>query len=139
VLNITPDHLDRYNYELEKYADSKVSIAKNQKLSDRLLVLADQQTIAPALRRQSLDTNITTISPEDVRGTSVFIDGYEFNMGTGSLRGRHNGLNALFAIRIAMKKKFSWHWTASALRPTAWKLSPPATAAPGLMTAKPPM
>ncbi|SEQ26375.1 UDP-N-acetylmuramoyl-L-alanine--D-glutamate ligase [Neolewinella agarilytica] len=102
VLNITPDHLDRYNYELEKYADSKVSIAKNQKLSDRLLVLADQQTIAPALRRQSLDTNITTISPEDVRGTSVFIDGYEFNMGTGSLRGRHNGLNALFAIRIAM-------------------------------------
>lgn len=102
VLNITPDHLDRYNYELEKYADSKVSIAKSQKLSDRLLVLADQQTIAPALRRQNLDTNITTISPEDVRGTSVFIDGYEFNMGTGSLRGRHNGLNALFAIRIAM-------------------------------------
>ena len=32
VLNITPDHLDRYNYELARYADSKVSIAKNQQL-----------------------------------------------------------------------------------------------------------
>lgn len=102
VLNITPDHLDRYNYQLEAYADSKVSIAKNQRLADRLFVLADYETIAPALRRQKIDAKITTISDEDVRGGSVFIDGYEFTLGTGSLRGRHNGLNALFAIRIAL-------------------------------------
>ncbi|MEO0731934.1 MAG: cyanophycin synthetase, partial [Bacteroidota bacterium] len=30
-------------------------------------------------------------------------DGYEFTLGTGQLRGRHNGLNALFAIRIALQ------------------------------------
>lgn len=103
VLNITPDHLDRYNYELEKYADSKVSIAKNQRLNDQLLVLADPTVIAPALRRQKMDTNLTTISSEDVRGSSVFVDGFEFTLGTGRLRGRHNGLNALFAIRIALQ------------------------------------
>ena len=103
VLNITPDHLDRYGYSLEAYANSKVSIAKNQRLADRLLVLADQQTIAPALRRNKTDAKITTISDEDVRGGSVFVDGYEFTLGTGSLRGRHNGLNALFAIRIALQ------------------------------------
>jgi len=103
VLNITPDHLDRYNYSLEQYADSKVSIAKNQRLNDRLFVLADQQTIAPALGRQNIDTNIRTIKPEDTRGGSVFVDGYEFSLGTGQLRGRHNGLNALFAIRIALE------------------------------------
>ncbi len=103
VLNITPDHLDRYDYKLEAYADSKVSIAKNQRLTDRLFVLADQQTIAPALRRHEIDAKITTISDEDVRGGSVFIDGYEFTLGTGSLRGRHNGLNALFAIRIVLE------------------------------------
>lgn len=102
ILNITPDHLDRYNYELERYADSKASIAKNQRLNDRLFVLADQQTIAPALRRQNIDTQIDTISGDDVRGTSVFVDGYEFNLATGQLRGRHNALNALFAIRMAL-------------------------------------
>lgn len=103
VLNITPDHLDRYDYSLEKYADSKISIAKNQKLADQLLVLADPLTLAPALRRQKVDANITSISDEDVRGGSVFVDDYEFTLGTGSLRGRHNGLNALFAIRIALQ------------------------------------
>jgi UDP-N-acetylmuramoylalanine--D-glutamate ligase len=103
VLNITPDHLDRYDYSLEKYADSKISIAKNQKLADQLLVLADPVTLAPALRRQKVDANITTISDEDVRGGSVFVDGFEFTLGTGGLRGRHNGLNALFAIRIALR------------------------------------
>ncbi len=102
ILNITPDHLDRYNYELEKYADSKASIAKHQRLNDRLFVLADQQTIAPALRRQQLDTNIETIRPEDVQGSSVLVDGYAFELATGQLRGRHNALNALFAIRMAM-------------------------------------
>jgi UDP-N-acetylmuramoylalanine--D-glutamate ligase len=103
VLNITPDHLDRYGYELDRYADSKVSIAKNQKLSDQLLVLADPTVIAPALRRQKTDTNITTIRPEDVRDGSIFVDGYEFSLGTGRLRGRHNGLNALFAVHIALQ------------------------------------
>ena len=103
VLNITPDHLDRYDYKLEKYADAKVSISKNQRLADKLFVLADQQTIAPALRRNKTDAKITTISDEDIRDGSVFIDGYEFTLGTGSLRGRHNGMNALFAIRIALE------------------------------------
>lgn len=103
VLNITPDHLDRYNYELDRYADSKVSIAKNQKLNDQLLVLADPTVIAPALRRQKIDTNITTIQQEDTRDGSIFVDGFEFSLGSGRLRGRHNALNALFAVRIALQ------------------------------------
>ena len=102
VLNITPDHLDRYDYSLEAYADSKVSIAKNQRLSDRLFVLADHHNIGPALARNETEARITTIAPEDVRGTSVYVDNYEFTLGTGRLRGRHNGLNALFAIRMAL-------------------------------------
>lgn len=103
VLNITADHLDRYEYNQDLYANSKVSIAKSQRLNDRLLVLADQQVIAPALRRQKIDTQITTISPEDVRGAGIFVDGYEFSLGDGQLRGRHNALNALFAVRIALQ------------------------------------
>ena len=41
VLNITPDHLDRYDYSLEKYADSKLRIGLAQSSDDHLFVLAD--------------------------------------------------------------------------------------------------
>jgi len=102
VLNITPDHLDRYDYSLEKYADSKVSIARRQKYNDKLFVLGDATTLAPALRRQKSEVDTTTINQEDARGGSIFVDGYEFTLGSGRLRGRHNGLNALFAVRIAL-------------------------------------
>ncbi|MEM9258546.1 MAG: UDP-N-acetylmuramoyl-L-alanine--D-glutamate ligase [Bacteroidota bacterium] len=103
VLNITPDHLDRYDYSLEKYADSKLSIAKAQRRDDELMVLAEEATIAPALRRRNPLSRIRTIQPEDAQGGSVFVDGYEFMLSTGQLRGRHNGLNALFAVRIALE------------------------------------
>jgi UDP-N-acetylmuramoylalanine--D-glutamate ligase len=114
ILNVTPDHLDRYNYDLDQYANSKVSIAKNQRMNDQLLVLADTTVIAPALLRQGIATKPTKISPKDVRDGSVFVGdslfvegfefekGFEFTLGTGHLRGRHNGINALFAIRIAL-------------------------------------
>ncbi|NJC25284.1 UDP-N-acetylmuramoyl-L-alanine--D-glutamate ligase [Neolewinella antarctica] len=103
VLNITPDHLDRYDYSLEKYADSKLSIAQSQRIDDRLLVLADPTTLAPALRRQDPKSQISTIRPEDVSGKSVLVDGYSFELASGQLRGKHNDLNALFAIRIALE------------------------------------
>ena len=35
-------------------------------------------------------------------GTEVKVDGYGFELSSGQLRGKHNGLNALFAIRIAL-------------------------------------
>ena len=102
VLNITPDHLDRYAYSLEKYADSKMRIGLAQRPDDRLLVLADPLTIAPALRRQNVQSQIATVSADDAMGTEVKVDGYGFELSSGQLRGKHNGLNALFAIRIAL-------------------------------------
>ena len=102
VLNITPDHLDRYDYDLSRYADSKLRISLAQRSDDQLLVLRDPQTIAPALRRKNPESQLTTISPEDIHGTQVSVDGYTFELGSGKLRGKHNGLNALFAIRIAL-------------------------------------
>ncbi|MBO74101.1 MAG: UDP-N-acetylmuramoyl-L-alanine--D-glutamate ligase [Flavobacteriales bacterium] len=41
LLNITPDHLDRYNNDIEQYADSKWRIASNQNASDILVLNAD--------------------------------------------------------------------------------------------------
>ena len=43
LLNITPDHMDRYNHSMEKYAASKAQIFKNQKSDDVLIYNADDE------------------------------------------------------------------------------------------------
>ncbi|PPK86020.1 UDP-N-acetylmuramoylalanine--D-glutamate ligase [Neolewinella xylanilytica] len=102
ILNITPDHLDRYNYQLEKYADSKFRIGRRQRKEDHLLLLDDPQTIAPALRRNKVDATISLIDPETaIDGTRIAVDGHEYELKESPLRGRHNAMNALFAVRIA--------------------------------------
>ncbi len=45
LLNITPDHLDRYEYSLEKYAQAKLRIAENLFINDYLIYNADDENI----------------------------------------------------------------------------------------------
>lgn len=45
LLNITPDHLDRYEYSMEKYAAAKLRIAANQGLDDYFIYNADDENI----------------------------------------------------------------------------------------------
>ena len=102
ILNITPDHLDRYGYSLEAYADSKMRIARNQHPGDHLLVLRDAITLAPARRRNPVRAEVTEIDPETaIQGSMIRVEEQTFELGGGQLRGRHNAMNALFAVRIA--------------------------------------
>lgn len=103
ILNITPDHLDRYDYLLAKYADSKFRIARNQKPEDKLLLLHDPLTIAPAHRRNTVAATVSVIDPrEAIRGSDITVNGNTFHLADGQLHGRHNAMNALFAVRIAL-------------------------------------
>ena len=45
LMNITPDHLDRYDYSFEKYAQSKMRITQNQNSRDHFVYCADDETI----------------------------------------------------------------------------------------------
>lgn len=49
LLNITPDHLDRYDYKLENYAASKMRIIQNQKADDVFIYCADDEESLKAL------------------------------------------------------------------------------------------
>src|SRR5690606_30489220 len=49
LLNITPDHLDRYEHQLEKYAASKFRIVRNQQPGDRFIYCADDPVTMAAL------------------------------------------------------------------------------------------
>lgn len=51
LLNITPDHLDRYDYEMDRYADAKLRITRNQRSEDIFIYCMDDPEIIKGLTR----------------------------------------------------------------------------------------
>ena len=103
ILNITPDHLDRYGYILDNYADSKFRIARNQLPTDKLLLLEDTTTMAPAHRRNKVNAEVSWINPaQAIEGSDIQVAGHTLHLAETQLKGRHNAMNALFAARIAL-------------------------------------
>ncbi|MGC9352670.1 MAG: UDP-N-acetylmuramoyl-L-alanine--D-glutamate ligase, partial [Mariniphaga sp.] len=54
LLNITPDHLDRYNYNMQNYTDSKFRIIQNQTESDYFIYCADDEVIQTEIARKEI-------------------------------------------------------------------------------------
>lgn len=54
LLNITPDHLDRYNYEFQNYIDSKFRIIQNQTENDAFVYCIDDEVIANELTKRKI-------------------------------------------------------------------------------------
>ena len=54
LMNITPDHLDRYDYSFEKYAQSKMRITQNQNSRDYFVYCADDSTILEQLEQYDI-------------------------------------------------------------------------------------
>src|ERR1035437_5262472 len=52
LLNITPDHLDRYNYEMKNYVDSKFRIIQNQTENDEFIFCIDDEIIAQEIAKK---------------------------------------------------------------------------------------
>lgn len=93
LLNITPDHLDRYDYDFEKYASSKMRIFLNQNSEDLGLYNADDKEIADRLPSTGLKK-----MKEISRNT---FSCNEYDMKNPTLRGLHNAYNSSFAICVA--------------------------------------
>jgi UDP-N-acetylmuramoylalanine--D-glutamate ligase len=55
LLNITPDHLDRYNYEMQNYVDSKFRIIRNQTENDAFVYCIDDEVIAQELKKRKIN------------------------------------------------------------------------------------
>ncbi len=54
LLNITPDHLDRYDYKLENYADSKFRVAQNQTESDAFIYCIDDEVTMNMIKTKNI-------------------------------------------------------------------------------------
>jgi UDP-N-acetylmuramoylalanine--D-glutamate ligase len=108
LMNITPDHLDRYDYNLQNYIDSKFRIAQNQLKSDFFIYWADDPVIKAELIRRNLGMILLPFSDTTTKHMTAYIENDEliidFHHKTNlmtihelALRGRHNTYNSMAA------------------------------------------
>jgi UDP-N-acetylmuramoylalanine--D-glutamate ligase len=101
ILNITPDHLDRYEYQLQNYVKSKFRIARNLKRSDMLIINADDPITTQYLNETGWQTQATTlkISLKRDKLPQIKQPRYEtYTLHDTRLLGPHNAFNAKSAL-----------------------------------------
>ena len=107
LLNITPDHLDRYNFEMQNYVDAKMRIIQNQTADDAFIYWADDPIIRRELEKYDIKAIQYPFSELKENGSIGYIEAGQytlekptpFNMEQESLglTGRHNIYNSLAA------------------------------------------
>ncbi len=107
LTNITPDHLDRYNYEMQNYVDSKFRILQNQTGDNWFIYNQDDPIITAEIAKRNLPMKLVPFSIKE----EISFGGYatneqiiininkQFNMSIHelALKGKHNTQNALAA------------------------------------------
>ncbi len=112
LTNITPDHLDRYDYKFENYIASKFRIVENQTAEDYFIYDADDEVIEEWLQNHSIKSktlpfSLTKVIDEgaylDNNKIVITIDNNQIIMPTQNLalEGKHNIKNAMAASTVA--------------------------------------
>ncbi len=109
LLNITPDHLDRYDYKMQNYVNAKFRILQNMTPCDAFIYWQDDPVVSAQLARLRVDAQIYPLAEHREENTAAYIDA-EDNIiintpGTSmtmpradlALHGLHNVYNSLAA------------------------------------------
>ena len=113
LMNITPDHLDRYDYKLQNYIDSKFRILQNQRPEDRFIYCADDPLTIKNLPNHPLPMRVLPFSVKKEEGCAtvlhdgvicVSLDGKQVNVPAAEMKikGIHNIYNAMAASLAAL-------------------------------------
>ncbi len=108
ILNITPDHLDRYDYKMENYVAAKFRIIQNQTSDDAFIFWQDDPVIAAQLKHVKTEAHMFPFSSEDEEDCAAYVkdgelhfdaDGREWSIARNelSLKGLHNVYNSMAA------------------------------------------
>lgn len=94
LLNITPDHLDRYDFKFQNYIDAKFRITRNQTADDAFIYWAEDPIIDKEMKKLQLGATLypygfTQPNPLPVSEEEL------------ALKGRHNVLNSMAATIAA--------------------------------------
>ena len=109
LLNITPDHLDRYGYKMENYVNAKFRILQNMTPTDAFIFWKDDPVITEQLRHVATEARMLPFSETPEEGSSSYIDAENeliFNTPVQSMKmpradlalnGLHNVFNSMAA------------------------------------------
>ncbi len=107
LLNITPDHLDRYDNKMQNYTDSKMRIIQNQTEEDVFIYWADDPIVKEEIKKYNIKSRLCPFSILSKKGMSGYIsDGiytieqpelFSMPQQSLSLHGKHNMYNSLAA------------------------------------------
>ena len=111
ILNITPDHLDEYDYSFDKYAASKFRITENQTENDHFIYNLDDEKSIEVLNTKDLKVQLNPFTMKDANRNSYANDelfvindsdgGFTMRINELSLIGKHNVSNSLAAATAA--------------------------------------
>jgi UDP-N-acetylmuramoylalanine--D-glutamate ligase len=107
LTNITPDHLDRYENQMQKYVDSKFRILNNQNHEDWFIYNYDDPIIREELSKRKLSMNLAPFSlKEEIKVGAYAVnnqliinikDQLTMSIHELALKGKHNTQNSLAA------------------------------------------
>jgi len=111
LLNITPDHLDRYDYTMQNYVNSKFQLIENMTRQEYFIYYADDEVITKEITTRSVVPQQVPISLQAAAKTDVRFNGSEmtFNLkekftiaqSETTLKGPHNLINTMAAVTAA--------------------------------------
>jgi UDP-N-acetylmuramoylalanine--D-glutamate ligase len=108
LMNITPDHLDRYNYNMQNYTDSKFRIIQNQTKNDFFIICADDEVTQNELKKRIIEPVIIPFglgepaeNSAGIKDDQLIINLHQnqFSMSILelALQGKHNTYNSMAA------------------------------------------
>jgi UDP-N-acetylmuramoylalanine--D-glutamate ligase len=109
LLNITPDHLDRYDYKMENYARSKFRIAQNMDKDCIFIYCADDEVTMRHLAEANVQAQLLPFSQKEIFRQGAYLndnkitamyhnDTFEMLSNELSLKGKHNLYNSMAAV-----------------------------------------
>ncbi len=112
IMNITPDHLDRYEYDFNKYVDAKFRITKNQTEKDYLIYDFDDEVISERLKEQKPKSKLVPFSIKSKLKYGAYLEEdnitirlneeeYIMNVSNLTVKGKHNTKNAMASMLAA--------------------------------------
>lgn len=103
LLNITPDHLDRYDYKMENYIASKFRVFRNQTSSEVAIYNLMDGNIKNFLKKNPLNSKVKPVRKIRVEDGYLKVQRSKYDLKNVSLKGKHNMFNATAAI-LAIKQ-----------------------------------
>ncbi|MEZ4917071.1 MAG: UDP-N-acetylmuramoyl-L-alanine--D-glutamate ligase, partial [Chitinophagales bacterium] len=112
ITNITPDHLDRYNYSFDNYIASKFKITQNQTKEDLLVYCADDEVIENYMKNHKIGATLLPFSQTKEVDKGAYLDKEQITINLKKkeiimsinelgLTGKHNVYNSMAAAVVA--------------------------------------